>query len=329
MLPLLVATTGAEEAEHRNGSEDDDRLRLIFICCHPALSREAQVALTLRLLCGLSTTEVARVFLVSEPTMAARLTRAKRKIADAHIPFRVPPRERLPERLESVLTVIYLLFSSGHTATVGDALFRTDLLDRALALAELLHELLPEEPHATALLALVLLTDARREARLGARGELILLEDQDRDRWDRAMIDRGRALVREALESGCFGRFALMAAIAAVHAEAPTWELTDWAEILGLYDLLARAWPSPIVLLNRAVARGLAEGPEIGLAALDALAEEPTLATYSYLASARAEMLRRMGRLAESREAFTEALMLTANGVERTFLEGRIAATMR
>ncbi|MDX6346917.1 MAG: polymerase sigma-70 factor, subfamily [Streptomyces sp.] len=304
----------------------DDRLRLIFMCCHPALAEEARIALTLRLLCGLTTAEVARAFLVSEPTMAARITRAKKKIAAAGIPYQVPPAEELPARVDAVLTVVHLLFTTGHTAPAGDDLVRRDLVERALDLARMLRTLLPADPSVAGLLALILLTDARRDTRAAPDGRLLLLEEQDRTRWDRAAITEGIALVREALARRHRppGRYALMAAIAAVHAEAPTWDDTDWREVVALYDLLVRLWPSPVVALNRAVALGFAAGPADGLAALDALAAEPQLAGYGYLAAARADFLRRLGRTAEARTAYEEALLLTENSVERDFLAARL-----
>lgn len=326
-LPLLVEPEAVDPAEAEDESVfRDDRLRLIFTCCHPGLAPEAQVALTLRLLCGLTTAEVARAFLVSEATMAARITRAKKKIAAARIPYRVPAAADLPERIEAVLTVVHLLYTTGHTAAAGDDLVRTDLVARSLDLARMLRELLPADPGVAGLLALILLTDARREARVDAQGRLVLLPDQDRSRWDRHAISEGISLVREALRRRPPGRYALMAAIAAVHSEAPRWAATDWAELVGLYDLLVATWPSPVVALNRAVAIGFAQGPAAGLAALDALADEPQLSAYGYLAAARADFLGKLGRIGEARTAYTEALMLTENAVERDFLEGKLRA---
>jgi RNA polymerase sigma-70 factor (ECF subfamily) len=302
----------------------DDRLRLIFTCCHPAIAPDARVALTLRLLCGLTTAEVGRAFLVSEPTMAARITRAKKKIAAAHIPFHVPAIDELPERIEAVLDVVHLLFTTGHTAPEGADLVRRDLVERSVDLARMLNDLLPDNPDVAGMLALILLTDARRPGRVDADGHLVLLADQDRASWDRSAIAEGITLVRRALRHRPPGRYPLMAAIAAVHAEAPTFETTDWAEIVGLYDLLVEIWPSPVVALNRAVAVGFARGPQAGLEALDAVATEPVLAGYSYLAASRAEFLRQLGRWDDARLAYQEALMLTSNTVERQFLEARL-----
>ena len=302
----------------------DDRLRLVFTCCHPALATDAQVALSLRLLCGLSTAEVARAFLVGEATMAARITRAKKKIAAARIPYRVPPRAELPARVDAVLTVVHLMFSTGYAAPTGDELMREDLAERSLDLARMLRVLLPGHGEVAGLLALILLTDARRGARVDEAGRLVLLADQDRARWDPAKINEGVALVREALGQGAPGRFAVMAAIAAVHDEAPRFGDTDWPQIVGLYDLLMRRWPSPVVALNRAVAVGFADGPAEGLAALDALAVSPELAGYGYLSASRAEFLCRLGRTGEARLAYEEALLLTGNAVERDFLAARL-----
>jgi RNA polymerase sigma-70 factor (ECF subfamily) len=324
-LPLLVERAAAPGPDELDAPDIiDDRLRLIFTCCHPAIGTDAQIALTLRLLCGLTTAEVGRAFLVSEATMAARLTRAKKKISVARIPYRVPPVEELPSRIDAVLTVVHLLYSTGHTAPVGSDLVRRDLVERSLELARVLRTLLPGDADVAGLLALILLTDARRATRLGDDGQLVVLADQDRAQWDHAAIREGIMLVREALRRRPPGRFALMAAVAAVHAEAPSWDTTDWSEIVGLYDLLVEMWPSPVVALNRAVAVGLAEGPTAGLAALDALATEPLLATYSYLASARADFLRRLDRTSDARVAYEEALLLSENAVERAFLTDRL-----
>jgi RNA polymerase sigma-70 factor (ECF subfamily) len=328
LLPLLVERHDGAGPDDRPASgvagAVDDRLRLIFICCHPALRVEAQVALTLRLVCGLSTTEVARSFLVTESTMAARITRAKRKIAAARIPFRTPSEAELPERTAAVLHVVHLVFTAGHTAPVGAELVRSDLVERATDLARLLRALLPTDPDVAGLLALIVLTGARQPGRVADDGRLVLLADQDRSRWDHPAIAEGVALAREALAGRPPSRFALMAAIAAVHAEAATWDDTDWAEIVSLYDLLGRIWPSPVVALNRAVALGLADGPAAGLAALDRLADEPQLAGYPYLPAARADFLRRLGDADAARRAYTEALALTGNTVEREFLDVRL-----
>ncbi|MGY1802404.1 RNA polymerase sigma factor [Blastococcus sp. SYSU D00922] len=330
-LPLLVEddeVPGPDDlvADADEAPIPDDRLRLVVTCCHPALDRPAQVALTLRLMCGLSTAEVARAFLVSEPTMAARITRAKKKIAVARIPYRVPPAAELPERVDAVLSVVHLLFTTGHTTPAGSELVRRDLVERSVELARMLRRLLPQDPAVAGLLALLLLTDARRETRTDGDGRLLLLEEQDRSRWDRAAIREGVALVQEALRHRPPSRYALQAAIAAVHAESPTWDDTDWREIAALYELLGRLWPSPVVALNRAVAVGFARGAAAGLAALDELAGEPQLAGYGYLPAARADFLRRLGRVDEARLAYEEALLLTANAVERDFLAGRLRA---
>jgi len=302
----------------------DDRLRLVFTCCHPALAREAQVALTLRLLCGLTTGEVARAFLVSEPTMAARITRAKKKIATARIPYRVPAPSDLPARIDAVLTVVHLLFTTGHTAPVGPGLVRNDLVERATDLARMLRTLLPGNADVAGLLALIVITDSRRATRVGADGRMLLLQQQDRRAWDRAAIAEGLTLVEEALGRRPPGRYALQAAIAAVHAEAPTWDATDWSRIVALYDQLCATWPSPVVALNRAVAVGMADGPLAGLAELDVLTGERQLKGYPYLPAARADFLRRLGRITDAHSAYEEALALTDNDVEREFLADRL-----
>jgi len=327
-LPLLVDDTTLPGPDDEDNADTDpipdDRLRLIFTCCHPALAAEARVALTLRLLCGLTTPEVARAFLVSEPTMAARITRAKKKIAAARIPYRVPPASELPDRLAAVLDVVHLVFTTGHTAPAGESLQRRDLAERALDLARVLRQLLPEDPAVAGLLALILLTDARRHTRTTADGGLVLLAEQDRTRWDRAEIGEGLALIRTALEQRPPTRYALMAAIAAVHAAAPRWEATDWQQIADLYDTLTQIWPSPVVALNRAIAIGEARGPQAGLAALDQLAAEPQLAGYHYLPAARADFLRRLHRTEEARLAYQEARLLADNPVEQDFLTRRL-----
>jgi RNA polymerase sigma-70 factor (ECF subfamily) len=325
-LPKLLTPeeyTGPEPGQDL-GDIPDDRLRLIFTCCHPALALDAQVALTLRLLCGLSTADVARAFLLPEATMAARITRAKKKIAAAHIPYRVPAASELRERLDGVLSVVYLVYTTGHTAPSGADLMRRDLAERGVELARMLRVLLPSDRDGAGLLALVVLTDARRGARLDEHRELVLMENQDRSKWDRPAIEEGVALLHEALQARPPGRFAIMAAIAAVHDESRSWSGTDWQEILGLYDVLMETWPSPVIQLNRAIALGFAAGPADGLAELDALAAEPQLARYPYLAAARADFLTRLGRLGEARVAFEEALILTDNETERRYLRTRL-----
>ena len=320
-LPLLVT----DEMTPGPGDEfDDDRLRLVFTCCHPALSRDAQVALTLRLVCGLSTAEVARAFLVSESTMAARVTRAKKKIVAARIPYKVPSPEHLAERVNAVLEVVHLVFTTGHAAPVGAHLIRRDLVDSAIGLARMLHLLMPNDVEIGALLALLLLIDARRDSRLSDTGRLLLLSKQDRTRWDAQQIAEGVALLTGVLRRRPPTRYAVEAALAAVHAEAPTWQDTDWTEIIGLYDVLLQLWPSPVVELNRAVALGMRDGPQAGLDALTPLLAEPALATYGYLSAARAEFLRRLRRWVEAAEAYQEALTLTDNDVERAFLTERL-----
>lgn len=303
----------------------DDRLRLVFTCCHPALSQEAQVALTLRLICGLSVAEIARAFLVSDTTMAARITRAKKKIAAARIPYRLPEPADLQGRLDSVLAVIHVVYTTGHTAPAGAELMRRGLSERAIDLAVMLRFLLPDDPDVAGLLGLLLLTDARRPARVSESGMPVMLDEQDRNRWDRASITTGLELLESALMRRTPGRFTVMAAIAAVHDQAESWDETDWQQIVGLYDVLVELWPSPVVSLNRAIAVGFAVGPEAGLVELDGLATEPRLAGYGYLAAARAGFLTRLDRIAEARTAYDEALHLTANDVERAQLEARLA----
>jgi RNA polymerase sigma-70 factor, ECF subfamily len=322
-LPLLVT------AESTPGPEDDlltdERLPLLFTCCHPALSPESQVALTLRLVCGLSTVEVARAFLVPEPTMAARITRAKRKIAAARIPYRVPSPDQLAERVGAVLEVVHLIFTTGHTAPIGANLSRRDLVDSAVRLARMLHLLMPNDAEISALLALLLLNEARAATRLSPTGRMLLLSEQDRTRWDATLISEGVALLTDALRRKPPTRYAVEAAIAAVHAEAPSWPETDWSEIVALYDVLRTLWPSsPVVELNRAAALGLRDGPAAGLDALAPLLANPALATYGYLSAARADFLRRLHRWAEAAEAYEEALALTDNGAERAFLADRL-----
>jgi RNA polymerase sigma-70 factor (ECF subfamily) len=303
----------------------DDRLRLIFTCCHPALAMDARVALTLRTLGGLTTPEIARAFLVPEPTLAQRLVRAKRKIRDAGIPYRVPPTELLPERLDGVLRVLYLVFNEGYAASSGDSLIRRELCAEAIRLARTVVALLPDEPEARGLLALMLLTDARRDARVGADGGLVLLDDQDRSRWDASRIAEGRALIAEALAEARPGAYQVQAAIAALHDEAATPAETDWPQIASLYATLQRMSPSPVVELNHAAAVALADGPAVGLAMMDGIAASGDLDDYPYLHSARADLLRRLERWSEAEAAYRRALALTTNAPERQFLEGRLA----
>jgi len=302
----------------------DDRLRLIFTCCHPALSMEARVALTLRTLGGLTTPEIARAFLVAETTMAQRLVRAKRKIRTAGIPYRVPPGDLLPERVPGVLAVLYLIFNEGYSAMAG-ALVRTDLCDEAIRLTRVLDRLMPNEPETLGLLGLMLLQHSRRDARVGADGGLVLLEDQNRSRWDQDMIDQGLALVRRGFERRRPGPYHLQAAIAAVHAGAPRPEDTDWPRIAGLYEGLAAISPSPVVELNRAVAVAMADGPAAGLALVDRLAATGSLDGYHLLYSTRADLLRRLGRDEEATLAYRRALELVTNPKEREFLDRRVA----
>ena len=325
-LPLLVVPESAPEAEDEAEDIPDDRLRLIFTCCHPALAREAQLALTLRLVCGLTTAEIAHAFLVSEPTMAARVTRAKKKIAAAGIPYRVPSIEELPDRLDAVLTVVHLVFTTGHAAPTGAALVRADLVDHALDLARMLCALMPDEREALGLLAQLLLHDARRATRVGPGGRLSLLAEQDRSRWDTARIAEGLRLVRAALRGGRPGRFALQSAIAALYTEAPTYADTDWRQLRDLYDLLLGVWPSPVVALNRAVVVSMLDGPAVALPLVEALAADPRLAGYHYLPATRADLLRRLGRAEEADVAYRAAIALCDNAVEREFLRSRLHA---
>jgi RNA polymerase sigma-70 factor (ECF subfamily) len=302
----------------------DDRLRLIFTCCHPALAMDARVALTLRTLGGLSTPEIARAFLVPEATLAQRLVRAKRKIRDAGIPYRVPDDHALPERLDGVLRVLYLVFNEGYGASTGDRLVRRELSTEAIRLVRVLASLMPDEPEALGLLALMLLHDARRETRTGPTGALVLLEDQDRGRWDRTRIEEGQTLLDRAMRMRRVGPYQLQAAIAALHDEAASADVTDWAQIAALYRILGDMQPSPVVELNRAVAIAMADGPETGLAIVDRIAADGQLDDYPYLHSTRADLLRRLGRRSDAAVAYRRALELTANEPERAFLEGRI-----
>ena len=316
---------GSTALDEREELLEDDRLRLVFTCCHPALAPDAQVALTLREVCGLSTEEIAAAYLTPAPTLAQRIVRAKGKIRDANIPYEVPGREALPARLDSVLRVIYLVFNEGYLASSGESATRADLSGEAIRLGRLVVDLCPE-PEARGLLALMLLHESRREARADEEGELILLDQQDRSRWNRALIEEGASLVRGALTSQRVGPYALQAAIAAVHAEAPAPEDTDWREIVGLYDLLLALTPSPIVALNRAVALAMRDGPESGLATLDTLLADGDLDGYQLAHAARADFCRRLGRNAEARQAYQRAIQLTAQGPARRFLEKRLAA---
>lgn len=318
-----LAADFEDPAERLDDPVEDDQLRLIFTCCHPALSPEARVALTLREVCGLTTEEIARAFLTTPPTLAQRIVRAKSKIRDARIPYQVPLQAELPGRLDTVLQVIYLVFNEGYSATSGDSLTRSDLSGEAIRLGRLVMQLLPE-PEVTGLLALMLLQESRRPARTSPEGNLILLEDQNRSLWSQEHIREGVALVEQALASRRFGVYALQAAIAALHAEAPSAGKTDWPQIVALYDLLLQAEPSPIIELNRAVAVAMRDGAKAGLDLIDAILARGDLEGYHLAHSARAELCRRLGRNDEARASYGQALALVQQEPERRFLEGRL-----
>ena len=323
LAACLDDRVAADPADQDDQTLEDDRLRLVFTCCHPALPPDAQVAMTLREVCGLTTEEIARAFLTGPPTVAQRIVRAKAKIRAAGIPYEVPPPEELPERLDTVLAVVYLVFTEGYAPASGDAVVRADLADEAIRLGRLLAELLPE-PEVLGLLALMLLQDARRAARTAGGADLVLLGDQDRSRWDQARVAEGAALLGRAASSGRVGPYALQAAIAATHAGAATAEATDWDRIVGLYDRLASVDPSPVVELNRAAAISVRDGPASGLALVDALLDGGQLGSYPLAHATRADLLRRLGRTADARAAYERALALTRHGPERRFLQQRL-----
>lgn len=325
-LPVLARRLddGTNSPSYRDEEFEDDQLRLIFTCCHPALSPNTQVALTLREVCGLATEEIASAFLTASPTIAQRIVRGKSKIRDARIPYQVPSVADLPERLDSVLAVIYLVFNEGYSASSGGSVTRPDLSEEAIRLGRLLVELLPDS-EAVGLLALMLLQESRRAARTSPEGDLILLEDQDRSLWDRDRIGEGRALVEQAIVSRQFGVYTIQAAIAAVHAETPTAMATDWGKIVAWYDLLERAAPSPVVALNRAVAVAMRDGAGAGLELMDAILASGELTDYHLAHAARADMCRRLGRTTDARESYQKALALARQEPERRFLERRLS----
>jgi RNA polymerase sigma-70 factor (ECF subfamily) len=334
-LPLLVepedtaGDSGTQEAADMATADPDvipdERLRLIFTCCHPALAQEAQVALTLRLVCGVPTQDIARAFLVSEPTVAARITRAKRKISGARIPYRVPRPAELPERLRGALAVIHLLFTTGHTAPSGASLVRTDLVDRAMHLARMLCELMPGDCDVRGLYALLVVTDARRASRVDADGRLVRLRDQDRSRWNRAALAEAHDIIVDCLREGPPGRYVLQAAIASLYAEAPAYDQTDWPQIVELYDVLLDVWPSPVVALNRAVPLAMVAGPRTALAEVEKLELDGRLSGYQYLHAIKADLLSRLGRTDEAADAYRQAFTLAANDAERVLLADQIA----
>jgi RNA polymerase sigma-70 factor (ECF subfamily) len=336
-LPLLVEPPEpAEPAESPEPAADDlseavpdERLRLIFICCHPALAQEAQVALTLRLVCGVPVTDIARTFLVSEPTMLARITRAKKKISGARIPYRIPAPAELQDRLRGVLAVIHLLFTTGHTAPTGASLVRADLVDRSLHLARMLRELLPADTETAGLYALLLVTDARRATRCADDGQLIRLQDQDRSRWDKSALAEAHDLIVSCLRAAPPGRYVLQAAIASLYAQAPAYEQTDWPQLVELYDRLLEVWASPVVALNRAVPLSMtAAGPRAALAEVERLERDGRLAGYQYLYAVKADLLRRLGHDAEADDAYRQAFARTANEAERAFLASQVTGQL-
>jgi RNA polymerase sigma-70 factor (ECF subfamily) len=335
-LPLLLEPEeGTDEAMMDEATDGDaadpgdempdERLRLIFTCCHPALAQEAQVALTLRLVCGIPTPDIARAFLVAEPTMAARITRAKRKISTARIPYRIPRPAELPDRLRTVLAVIHLLFTAGHTAPSGASLVRADLVDRAMHLARMLGQLMPDETEVRGLHALMLATDARRATRVDADGRLVQLNDQDRSQWDHAALADAHDMILSCLRGGRPGRYVLQAAIASLYAEAASFDKTDWPQIIALYTKLLDVWPSPVVELNRVVPLAMAVGPQTALTEIDRLERDGRLSGYQYLHAIKADLLSRAGRTGEAADAYRQALALAANEAERAFLAEQIA----